>query len=148
MAPKKIWMKKVEYFFFNKLDLEIQNSFMAGALVCVQMDANSKLGPNIIPGDPDEQSRNGKALEKVIKDNDLIVVNGSDLCKGSITRYRKTVNKEEKSIIDFFLVCRNFYKLIKSLLIDEERIHTLTKYCRKNGTKNVKESDHNVMIMI
>ena len=77
--------------FFNKLDFEVKSSFMAGTLVCIEMDANSKLGPGIIPGDPEEQSKNGKLLEKIINDNDLVVVNGTDLCKGVITRYRKTI---------------------------------------------------------
>ena len=37
--------------------------------------------------------------------------------------------------------------MIKTLLIDEKRIYTLTKYSDKKGNKNVKESDHNVMIL-
>ena len=67
------------------------------------MDANSKLGSTIIPGDPCEQSKNGKLLLKVIEDNDLIVVNGTDLCKGIVTRYRQTKNSTEKSVLDYFL---------------------------------------------
>ena len=88
--------------FFNKLDFEIKSSSLAGDMTCIQMDANSKLGPDIVKGDPDQQSKNGKVLEKVISDNNLIVVNGTDLCNGIITRYRKTKHKEEKSVIDFF----------------------------------------------
>ena len=72
------------------------------------MDANSKLGAAFIPGDPCEQSKNGKLLQKVIEENDLIVVNGTDVCKGLITRFRKTKNSIEKSVLDYFLVCRQF----------------------------------------
>ena len=89
---------------------------MAGALVCMQLDANSKLGKTIIPGDPAvEQSKNGELLMKVIEENDLIVVNATDVCKGVITRYRKTVNGEEKSSIDFFIVCRGFMQLVMEM---------------------------------
>ena len=40
------------------------------------MDANSKLGPNHIQGDPHEISKNGKLLEGIIERHGLCVVNG------------------------------------------------------------------------
>ena len=43
----------------------------------MELDANSKLGSKHIPGDPKEQSSNGKLLEKVVEDNELVVVNGT-----------------------------------------------------------------------
>ena len=46
----------------------------------IELDANSKLGPCFVPSAPGEQSKNGKMLERVITENDLIVVNGMDLC--------------------------------------------------------------------
>ena len=115
--------------------------------MCIELDANSKLGPEIIPGDPEPKSKNGKLLEKVVKDNDLIVVNGTQLCKGLITRFRKTITNTEKSVIDFFIVCRRFFELINYMEIDENRAYTLTKYSNKVGEKKLKESDHNVMII-
>ena len=84
--------------FFNKLDFEVKRSHVAGDMICIQMDANSKLGA-------DEQSKNGKVLEKVIIDNDLIVANGTKLCSGIITRYRKTKQREEKSVINRLRYC-------------------------------------------
>ena len=48
--------------FFTKLDEEVKSVQSAGALVCIELDANSKLGPSIIPGDPKAQSKNGKLL--------------------------------------------------------------------------------------
>ena len=64
-----------------------------------------------------------------------------------ITRYRKTVNSEEKSILDYFIVCKRFYSLVKSLIIDEERAYSLTKYSGRTGNRSIKESDHNTLIM-
>ena len=65
------------------------------------MDANSKLGPNIVPGDMHSQSENGKILADIIKRHNLIVGNGLPKCKGLVTRKRVTKNGIEESIIDF-----------------------------------------------
>ena len=133
--------------FFNRIDQEVKKSKLAGALVCLEMDANAKLGPGIIDGDPKEQSKNGKLLENVVTENDLVIVNAEKVCKGIITRYRKTINNEEKSILDYFLVCRRFYTIVKSMVIDEERKYALTKYSGRTGHKTVKESDHNTLMI-
>ena len=133
--------------FFNRLDVEVKSSKIAGAMVCVQMDANSKLGSVYVPGDKKPMSKNGKLLAQVIDDNDLIVVNGTNKCNGVITRYRKTVNGVEESVIDFFIVCRRFFDLINSLFIDEKRIFPLTKFSSKNGKKSIKDSDHNTLVL-
>ena len=79
--------------FSGKLDEEIKRAQLSGSLICLELDANSKLGLQIIPGDPHPQSRNGKCLEKVVTDNDLIVVNSLDLCVGKITRSRQTIHR-------------------------------------------------------
>jgi hypothetical protein len=133
--------------FFSRLDEEIKSSKIAGAMICIQMDANSKLGSEYIPDDPKPQSKNGQMLANVVDENDLIVVNGTEKCSGLITRHRTTVNGVEESVIDFFIVCRRFFDMINSLLIDEKRIYCLTKFSSKTGNKNIKESDHNMFIL-
>jgi hypothetical protein len=85
---------------------------IAGAAVCIELDANSKLGPEIIPGDPEPKSKNGKLLEKVVKDNDLIVVNGTQLCKGLITRFRKTITNTEKVSLTSLLCAEGSLSLL------------------------------------
>ena len=72
--------------FLSKLDEEIKSAKVSGSLICMEMDANSKLGASIIPGDPKPQSKNGRLLMNIVNENGLIVVNGSDLCSGVITR--------------------------------------------------------------
>ena len=64
----------------------------------------------------------------MVNENDLIVVNAEKVCTGVITRYRQTVNSEERSVLDYFIVCRRFYKIIRNMLIDEERKYALIKY--------------------
>ena len=64
------------------------------------MDSNAKLGPVIIPGDPHPQSENGKLLNKVVEENNLVVVHGKDVCQGVITRLCETVNGCDQSVIN------------------------------------------------
>ena len=112
------------------------------------MDSNAKLGSKIIPSDPKEKSENGKLLEKIVNENDLIVVNGTELCNGTITRHRETINNIEESIIDHFIVCKDFFKLVVNMTVDEAGKYSLTKFTNKTGDKIcVKESDHRTLIL-
>ena len=90
------------------------------------MDSNAKLGAKIIPGDPKEQSDNGKLLEKVILENELVVINSTELCHGIITRHRTTIHGQEKSVIDYFIVCRELYNSITKMKIYEDRSRVLS----------------------
>ena len=134
--------------FYNQLDLEIKKAKFSGSLICIEMDSNAKLGSKIIPGDPKEKSENGKLLEKIVNENDLIVVNGTELCNGTITRHRETINNIEESIIDHFIVCKDFFKLVVNMTVDEAGKYSLTKFTNKTGDKIcVKESDHRTLIL-
>ena len=86
-------------------------------------------------------------LINVVDENGLVVVNGTDLCTGVITRERTTTQRTEKSVLDFFIVCDKFLALIKSMKVDEERKYALTKFSTKNGVKSLKVSDHNLLIL-
>ena len=106
---------------------EEKNAKLSDNLVCIQMDANSKLG------------------KQVIKGEDLIVINATEKCKGTITRFRKSKTRTEQSILDYFVVCRQMFNLIISMEIDEERNLVLTKYANRKGEKVACQSDHNIM---
>ena len=124
---------------------EEKNAKLSDNLVCIQMDANSKLGKQVIKGDPHEMSKNGKALQEIIISEDLIVINATEKCKGTITRFRKSKTRTEQSILDYFVVCRQMFNLIISMEIDEERNLVLTKYANRKGEKVACQSDHNIM---
>ena len=69
------------------------------------MDANAKLGPDLIQGDPHVKSPNGKLLEAILERHALCVVNGIVAKrKGIITREKITVAGVERSVIDFVIV--------------------------------------------
>ena len=132
--------------FFTCFETAIQSSMLNGNLICCELDANSKIGIENIPLDIHKISANGQLLMDIVKRNDLIIVNSTKKCTGTFTRVRKTKVLDEKSIIDYFLVCRRFYELILSLEIDEDRKFVLTKYATRMGTTCVIESDHNPLI--
>ena len=91
-GPQENWRVDERLPFFRALEQEVLKAKLHGKAVYIQMDANSKLGPDIIKGDPHEQSGNGKLLAAIIKRNALIVMNNSEQkCKGKITRRRITL---------------------------------------------------------
>ena len=133
--------------FFSKLEEEIVCAKLANKSVIIQMDANSKLGREVIPNDPKNQSPNGAILSDIIERNGLIVANSiTSKCKGVITRRRTTDVGVEESIIDFLIISADLLDNIKELFIDEEKEHALTKitHCKKTVKKVT--SDHNVML--
>ena len=91
------------------------------------MDANAKLGPKYIPGDPHDMTPNGLLLSGIIERHMLSVGNGSEICKGMITRIRNTRDRSEKSVIDIVMFSADLKKHIKSMIVDEERLHVLIK---------------------
>ena len=132
--------------FFNCLEVSIIKSRMRGDFICVQLDANSKIGMENIIDDPNHISPNGQILLDIVERNDLIILNCTEKCIGTITRVRKSQVLDEKSVLDYFVVCEQFYQLVTSMEIDEKRKFVLTKYSSTLGVKSVVESDHNLLI--
>ena len=130
--------------FFAKIDQEIKNAKLFGHLCCLQLDANAKLGKNIIPNDPHNMSSNGQLLYDVITRNSMIVCNSLETCEGTITRRRTTVNGLEESIIDYFIICQDFYSFFVSMKIDSNSV--LTRYVKKKNKIYITKSDHNLLI--
>jgi hypothetical protein len=133
--------------FFSKLEEEIVSAKLANKSIIIQLDANSKLGKNVIPKDPKDQSPNGAVLADIIDRNALIVANSLETkCSGVITRSRSIEGRVEESVIDFVIISADLLDDIEELIIDEKREHALTKITHsKNIVKKV-TSDHNVML--
>ena len=107
--------------------------------VIIQMDANAKLGSDIIKGCPHKMSNNGKLLYDIIERQDLIVVNALEICKGTITRERIFQNKTEKSVIDYIIVSRGLR--IKTMDWNMKQLENVLK-----GLKNNTSMDPNGMV--
>ena len=132
--------------FFARIEQEVLMSLLNGCMVCIQMDANAKLGPDVVKGDPHPRSENGELLLGVIERNNLVVCNAQDICKGVITRRRTTVKSLEESVIDYLILSEDMFEKMVEMIIDENRTYSIAKYKKvKEGTKVI-EADHNMLI--
>ena len=92
-GPQETWNDSERLPFFVSLEEGITKAEIAGKSVLIAMDANCKMGPNMIIGDPHEQTSNGKLLSEIISRDALIVANNlNEKCTGKITRERQTKN--------------------------------------------------------
>ena len=107
------------------------------------MDANAKVGADYIEGDPNVMSSNGELLIDFVERNNLIICNGTDLCKGLITRTRSTVKGKEESVIDYVIVCQELFALLLEMKIDET--NALTRYRKQKDKIIVTKSDQNLI---
>ena len=146
-GPQEGWKDEDRSQFFIALEKEIVSAEICNKSVIIEMDANSKLGPTIIDGDPHEQTNNGKMLIDIIVRHGLVVVNGlKDRRTGLITREKHTSRSIEKSIIDLVIVTADIASDIESIVIDDKKNVALSKIVKtKNGPKIV-TSDHNSVI--
>ena len=114
-------------------------------LILVQMDANAKVGKEIIKDDPNPATNTGKLMLDIIERQNLKIANADKLCNGTITRERAVENKIEKSVIDYILMCERLQKFLLEMSIDEDRDDVLCRYKKiKNGRKVI-TSDHNIL---
>ena len=125
-------------YFWSCLEQEIIQAKQCNCWILAQFDANAKLDSEI-----HEMSDNGRLLSEMVQRQNLTILNNSPLCQGKITRHRTTKDREEKAILDFALGCDNLAKHLEKMLVDEERLFTLTKYVTTKGRKRKVASDHN-----
>ena len=96
-GPQEGWKDEEKMPFFVALEEEISKAHMAGKSIIIELDANSKLGPEYIPNDPKPMSPNGRILGGIIEKHALIVANGvQEKSHGVITRKKITINKRHK----------------------------------------------------
>ena len=100
--------------------------------ILLAMDGNAKIG---LLGE--DISRNGSLLLETIEQTGLVLMNGTEKCRGKVTRFN-TKNDREKSAIDFVLANEEVAKWINEINIDEDGM------IRVRG-KN--ETDHNTITM-
>ena len=145
-GPQESWPINARMPFFLALEEEVAKADLAGKSVIIQLDANSKLGPDLVPGDKHQQSENGRILAGIIERQGLIIGNSLQQCEGLITRKRVTIEGVEESTIDFVLFSADMIDDIETIIVDEKRENVLTKLMKnKKGFKKV-ESDHNSII--
>ena len=127
----------------NSIEEQVARAYLAGCSVIVAEDANAKLGPEFISGDPHPMSENGQLLASMVERQDLQIVNSSTKCSGGpITRQRLVDGKLEYSCIDFILVSKDLDNQLKEAIIDKDQLYALTKFSSTKGNPCIKTSDH------
>ena len=146
-GPQENWPEADRLPFFLALEQEVIKAELEGKSIIIEMDSNSKLGPELIHLDPHSQSPNGKLLAGILDRHGLIVANGlKEKCVGSITRRRVTIDSIEESIIDHVILSEDLVNDLESLKVDEERVNVLTKIVKTKKGVIKTSSDHNVLI--
>ena len=120
-GPQENWPMAARLPFFLALEEEVIKSEMAGKSTIIQLDANSKLGPDMVPGDSHPQSENGRLLADIITRHGLIIGNSLKQCKGLITRKKVTKERVEESTIDFILFSADMLDNIEAIEVDEKK---------------------------
>ena len=137
-GPQETDKKERKDKFWKYCNSEVQSAKEDGAAVILQIDGNLWAGKGIIKDDPKTQNSNGKRFEDfLMKNPHLTVVNALPCCEGLYTRVKRTKKGEQKTVIDFFVVCNQILPLITKMTIDEKGDTTLTRYKGK-----VVKSDH------
>ena len=133
--------------FWTDLDQEVVSALNEGCFLIIQMDANSKVGREVIPKNPQEiVDKNGEDLINLIERHGLKMLNADPRCRGTITRHRVTINGIEESILDYVIVCEPLYCFFDMMKIDEERCNPLTNYSSKKSKGKRISSDHNIIL--
>ena len=145
-GPQESWPEGERMPFFLALEQEIIKAEIEGKSILIELDANSKLGPDLIPGDMHEQSENGKVLADIIKRHGLTLGNSSTKCEGLVTRKRVTKSNIEESVIDFVIFSDDLNDAIESITIDDKRECVLTNIRKTRTGVKTTESDHNTII--
>ena len=123
------------FTFWQKLEQEIILAKDNFCLVLLELDANAKVGFEVLDQDLHSTSGNGKTLLEMIMRQNLYIANTFDQCQGVITRQRHTVNGIEKSVLDYVIICDKLKDFFNTMIIDEARTHVLTRFTVKNGIK-------------
>ena len=126
--------------FWQEIEEEVTNARDDDCMIILQLDANAKIGKENLTNDPNNVTPNGKILLDIVERQNMTIVNTLMLCKGVITRERVTTNKTERSVLDYIIVCDKLKEYLEEMIIDEDRIHVLTKAGRKETN-----SDHNLL---
>ena len=146
-GTQESWLEEERTPFFIALQQEVVKAELQGKSMIIEMDSNSKLGPQIIPNDPHHQSVNGKLLSGIIDRHGIIVANGvANKCVGLITKRRQTKDTLEESIIDQVLLSEDLKNELESLIVDEEGHNALLNITKTKGGVKKTISDHNPMV--
>ena len=138
----KVFLKSIE----EKALYAQQN----GNLFVVIGDFNAYIGDSI-RGNHEKVSHAGTKLLKLVKRQNLQIVNCLNICNGKWSRISTTDknNDDKKSILDYVLANTHATNTIQKMCIDESRQYCLSHLKKEGKFSKLKlqESDHNAFII-
>ena len=146
-GPQETWLPEQRMPFFMSLEEEIAKAELSGRSIMICFDANSKMGPKHIPGDPHPMSENGNVLDEMFERHAITVANGLVAkATGVLTRKRITKDGIEESAIDLVCLSQDLVGDLVTIVVDEEKNHCLESIIPTKKGAKVTKSDHNSII--
>ena len=108
--------------------------------IIVMGDMNCKIG-DLIDGNKEEISKGGKIMITMIKENNMIILNSLEKCRGKWTRS----SGREKSIIDYMMIGEEDENGVESIIIDEKKEKSPYRLRRSDKITHQIFPDHNVI---
>ena len=105
--------------FWQSIESEIIFAKEEECLVLLQIDANVKVGCQVIKNDLHSTSENGEILLNLVNRQNLVIVKSLPICKGVITRDRVTIAGREQSVIDYVIACDALGEHLEKLMTAE-----------------------------
>ena len=125
---------------YGRIESEIKNARKMEQHIIVMGDMNCEIG-DLIDGNKEEISKGGKIMIKMIKENNMIILNSLEKCRGKWTRS----SGREKSIIDYIMIGEEDENGVESIIIDEKKEKSPYRLRRSDGITHQIFPDHNVM---
>ena len=125
---------------YGRIESEIKNVRKMKQHIIVMGDMNCKIG-DLIDGNKEEISKGGKIMIKMIKENNMIILNSLEKCRGKWTRS----SGRAKSIIDYIMIGEEDENGVESIIIDEKKEKSPYRLRRSDGITHQIFPDHNVM---
>ena len=140
-GPQEDTSEDVLNNFYASLEEEIIHCEQENCGMVAELDCNAKLGQELIIGDPNKMSNNGRLLWEIMERRDCTVVNTTSMCHGVITRSRKKGKVREESVLDYVIVNAIMLPYVDTMEIDETKATSLTRYKKGKAIP----SDHNTL---
>ena len=106
-------------------------------------DMNCKIC-DLIDGNKEEISKRGMIMIKIINENNMIILNSLEKCRGKWTRS----SEKEKSIIDYIMIGEENENEVESIIIDEKKEKSPYQMRKSDGITHQIFPNYNVMISV
>ena len=108
---------------YKYIESEVMAARAGEHIVLLGGDFNCKIGDQI-NGNKKEVTTGGRRLKKLAVNNGMTIINTTDKCKGLWTRSQIEKGIQVRSVLDYFLITEEHEHLVKSMIIDEEKMIT------------------------